>query len=75
MRLRRRVRASGISQDRLAQALGMDRSRLSRILSGAIRRPDGFEERATRALDVLETAEVAAAEERRRVLVRAGLSS
>ena len=70
-----RVRASSISQDRLAQALGMDRSRLSRILSGLARMPADFELRAISALDALETAEMAADEARRRVLDRAGLSS
>ena len=73
--LRQRVRASGISQDRLAKSLGMDRSRLSRILSGLARLPDCFAERVYRALDALETADVAADEARRRVLDRAGLSS
>lgn len=75
MDLRQRARASSISQERLAQALGMDRSWLSRILAGRQRMPDGFEARAISALDALETAEMAADEARRRVLDRAGLSS
>ena len=73
--LRQRVRASAISQDRLARALGMDRSWLSRILSGKQRMPADFEARLNRVLDALETAEDAAEAARRKVMVREGLAS
>ena len=73
--LRQRVRSSAISQDRLARALGMDRSWLSRILSGKQRMPADFEERLNHALDALENAEAAAEEARRKVMVREGLAS
>ena len=66
--LRARVRGSRISQDRLARMIGMDRSALSRVLSGYQPPPAGFEDRVYAALDAFECAEVAAEEARRRVL-------
>lgn len=53
----------------------MDRSRLSRILSGSAQMPTDFKGRCIGALDALETAEMAADEARRKVLQRSGLSS
>lgn len=70
-----RVRRSQISQDVLAQAVGIERSALSRILRGLRCMPADFEERVTHALDSLEAAEAAAEEARRKVMVREGLAS
>lgn len=70
-----RVRRSQISQDVLAQAVGIERSALSRILRGLRCMPADFEERVTHALDSLEAAEAAAEEARRKVMAREGLAS
>ena len=50
--------------------IGMDRSALSRVLSGHQSPPPGFEDRVYEAIDVLECAEMAAEEARRRVLAK-----
>ena len=70
-----RLRQSRFSQDALAQAIGIDRSALSRILRGLRGMPTGFEERAAHALEALENAEAAAETARRKVMARAGLAS
>ena len=66
--LRDRIRRSRVSQDQLAQMVGMDRSMLSRILSGYRQPPPDFEDRVREELDAIECAEMAAEEARRRVL-------
>ena len=66
--LRDRIRSSRISQDQLARMVGMDRSKLSRILSGYHQPPPDFEDIVHAELDAFECAEMAAEEARRRVL-------
>ena len=73
--IRRRARHSEISQERLARALQMDRSWLSRILSGQQRPPSDFAARAFRALRALEDADQAADRARAESLRRAGVSA
>ena len=69
--IRDRLKLAGIAQQRPAQMLDIDRSDVSRILSG-LRRPSAdFVERAISALDALETAEMAAEEARERGMPRA----
>jgi len=67
-KLRGRLAESGIQNQVLASALGMDPSLLSAILRGRRAAPEGFEARVTAALDRLEAAEAAAEEARQRVL-------
>ena len=66
--IRARMAILGISQERFALAMGYERSAISRYLSGTRPMPEGFKERVTAALDLLEVAERAAAEARERVL-------
>ena len=60
----------GITQERLALEMGLERSALSRYMRAARPMPDGFEARLHRALDQIEAAERAAAEARDRVLAK-----
>ena len=62
--IRGRLAALGLSQHDLAAALGIGQSTLNGILNGRRPAPDGFEERATGALDRLERVELAATEAR-----------
>lgn len=67
-RLRGRIAESGIKQQALACAMGMDPSQLSALLNERRRATDDFLARANAALDRLEAAEAAADEARQRVL-------
>lgn len=73
--IRERITRSVVSQERVAQAAGYHPTALSRILRDLRPVPADFKQRIESALDALETAEVAAEEERRRVLHRAGIAS
>ena len=57
--LKGEIAAHGISQSDLAQRLRMDDSRLSRILSGRVPMPEGFEELARSQIEILAKAESA----------------
>ncbi|MCY3895659.1 MAG: helix-turn-helix transcriptional regulator [Chloroflexi bacterium] len=70
-KLRGRIAESGIRQQALASAMGMDPSALSAVLNERRRTPDGFVERTHAALERLEEAEAAADEARQRVLAGA----
>ena len=59
----------------MATIAGYDPTLFSKHLSRDRPPPPDFNERVTKALDVLETAELAADEARRRVLQRAGVAS
>ncbi len=62
--IRGRLAALGLTQYDLAAALRIGRSVLNAILNGRQPAPEGFEARATAALDRLERVELAAAEAR-----------
>ena len=66
--LRQSIVLSGVTQERVAVALGIDPAQMSRILRGLRPMPDGFEERVLAALKRLAAAEQAAEEARERVL-------
>ena len=68
MDIRTRIFQLGLTQERVARAVGYDPTLFSRILNGLRRVPDGFEARVHRTLDRLEAAERAAEEARARVL-------
>ena len=58
----------GLTQERVALALGIDPSLLGRYLRGIRPMPEGFEARINATLDRLEAAERAANAARERVL-------
>ena len=62
--IRGRLAGLGLTQHDLAAVLEICQSTLNHILTGRRPAPDGFEARATRALDFLERVELAAAEAR-----------
>ena len=66
--IRGRLAELGLTQHDLAAALGIAQSTLNALLTGRRRAPDGFEARATTALDGLERVELAAAEARAQAL-------
>ena len=66
--IKARMAASGITQERLAIAMKLERSSINRYLRGVRPMPKGFEERVHSTMDVLEKAEKAAEEARQRVL-------
>ena len=66
--LKTRIIQMGITQERVAVAIGIDPSLLGRYLRGIRPMPANFEARVHAALDRLERAERAAAEARARVL-------
>ena len=59
-RLKGRMAEIGVSQYRVAQAMGLSPSGFSQILSGARRMPDGFLDRAATTVERLAEAEDAA---------------
>lgn len=59
---------AGVTQERVAMVVGLERSALSRYLRGVRPFPAGLPERIHHALDVLEAAEQAADEARQKVL-------
>ena len=63
-----RLAHSPISQERLAQVLGVSGAYLSRLIRGLRPMPEGFEERVHAVLDLHERAERAAQAARERVL-------
>lgn len=67
-KLRYRIFESPISQERVAEELGIDPAPFSRILRGLRPAPEGFAERIEAALDRLEAAERAAEAARARVM-------
>jgi len=70
--IRGRLAALGLTQYDLAAALGMGRSKLNAVLNGREPAPEGFERRATAALDRLERIELAAAEARSKAVTEMG---
>lgn len=73
--IRGRIARIGVTHRRVAVLSGYDHTAFSRWLAGYREPPQGFFERIAQTLDVLETAEMAADEARRKVLQRAGLAS
>ncbi len=71
-KVRVRLTAIGVPQHALAKGLGVSQATLSLWLNGYRRLPEGFEERAAAALDLLEQAERAATEARAKVLTGEG---
>ncbi len=67
-RIQGRIAELGVTQQDLANALGMHATLLNHILKGRRTPPADFYERVTAALDRLEAAERAADEARQRVL-------
>ena len=65
-----RVATSTVTQEAIAVQVGIDQTAFSRILRGLREPPAGFEDRVYEAIDVLECAEMAAEEARRRVLAK-----
>ncbi len=70
--IRGRLAALGLTQYDLAAALGMGRSKLNAVLNGREPVPEGFEARATAALDRLERIELAATEARSKAVTEMG---
>ena len=70
--IRDRIALAGTTQERVAQAVGIEPSLFSRILRGLRQPPEGFESRVRAALDRMEAAERAADEARRRFLAGEG---
>ena len=66
--LRQRVNASGLTQQAIATAVGIDRSLLSRLLGGHRGVSEDLRERIEHAIDRLERAEQAASEARAKVM-------
>lgn len=66
--IRNRIALAGLTRDAVARRAGIHPSQLSRYLNGAIEPPPSFAARARAAIDILERAERAADEARRRVL-------
>ena len=60
--IRGRMAYLGISQDQLARVIGIERSRLTRYLLGAIPMPEGMEALIRAALDDMEEEQRVAAE-------------
>ena len=73
--IRVRIARIGVTHRRVAATAGYDHTAFSRHLSGDRPPPCDFVERVSSALDVIEAAEMAADEARRRVLQRAGVAS
>lgn len=63
-------RSPAATQEALARLLSIERTALSRILSGGRPAPPDFEIRVLAAIDALESAEMAADEARDRVISR-----
>ena len=72
-KLRGRMAESGITQQDLADALGINATLLNHILKGRRQPPSDFEARVNATLDRLEAAERAATEARERVLAGEGV--
>ena len=70
--IRGRLAGLGLTQHDLAAVLEICQSTLNHILTGRRPVPDGFEARATRALDFLERVELAAAEARSKAIIELG---
>ena len=68
--LRRRMAEIGVTQQDVADALGLNPTLLNHILKGRRTPPADFERRVTAALDRLERAERAADKARQKVLKR-----
>ena len=66
--IKARLAYLGITQERLALALGLERSALTRYLRGARPMPEGLEASIHAKLDHMEASEKAAQEARERVL-------
>ena len=71
-RIRGRMAEIGVTQQDLADHLGINPTLMNHILNGRRPAPPDFEANATAALDLLEAAEEAAQKERARVLAGAG---
>ena len=54
------VEKSGVGQNRLARFLGIEKTKLSRILAGERRAPAGFRQRVEGAIELLAGADAAA---------------
>ena len=66
--IRARIAAARLTRDAVARQANIHPSQLSRYLNGIVEPPPSFEPRVLAAIDVLECAERAADEARRRVL-------
>ena len=66
--LSQRVHASGLTQQAIATAVGIDRTLLSRLLAGHRHVSEDLRERIEQAMHRLERAEQAASEARERVM-------
>ncbi len=71
-KFRGRMAEMGVTQQDLADALGINATQLNHILKGRRQPPPDFRDRAAVALDRLEAAEKAADEARERVLAGGG---
>ena len=67
-KLRARIAEIGLTQERVALEMGIDRALLSRYLNGLRTLPPEFEKKVNAALDLLERAEKAGQKARDRVL-------
>ena len=72
-KLRGRMAESGVTQQDLANVLGINPTLLNHVLNGRRTPPPDFEARVHAALDRLEAAEKAAQEARERVLSGGGV--
>ena len=68
--LKKEMKRLGISQEALAERLGLDRSYVNQILNGKRIAPDWFEGRAALAVAVITKAEYEADKVRQKVLGR-----
>ena len=66
--LKQRMRTSGLTQDAIAAAAGIDPARLSRVLRGRLPLSANLAIRVANAIDILERAEQAASEARGKVM-------
>ena len=68
VRIKGRIFRAGVTQEQIAQAMGIEPTLFSRILRGLRPMPEGFEQRIHATLDRLEAAEKAAQNARERAL-------
>ena len=73
--LKQRMRTSGLTQDAIAAAAGIDPARLSRVLRGRLPLSANLHERIERAITRLEKAEAAAQAAREQSLAESAAES
>ena len=66
--VRERIALSGLTRDAVARQAGFHPSQFSRYINGTVKPPPDFKSRTLAALDLLQRAERAADEARRRVI-------